>query len=192
MLKDTDKEQNELILKNLPLVDYVVSKILPRIFMYVERQDLVGYGVLGLVSAVRKYDPTKNVKFVTYAYCRIYGSIMDGLRLFDWSPRSLCKKRDKYHVVSSDEDGVVPEVRDFRNTCPTDRLERAEIRASMLGVMRKLPKRERLLITMHYYNGMKLCEIAEKMKLSRGRVSQLRKRALRLLSVNGDLMWMLN
>lgn len=192
MLKDTDKEQNELILKNLHLVDYVVSKILPRLFMYVEKQDLVGYGVLGLVLAVKRYDPTKKVKFVTYAYRRIYGSIMNGLRLFDWLPRSLYKKRDKYHVVSSDEDGAVLEVRDFRNACPIDRLERAEGRASMLGVIRKLPKRERRLIKMYYYDGVKLGEIAKKMKVSKGFVSQLRKRALEKMSVNEDLMWMLN
>ncbi len=191
-MKETNKEQDELILKNLPLVDYVVSRITPRLFMHIEKQDLVGYGVLGLVIAVKGYDPTKNVKFSTYAYQRIYGSIIDGLRLFDWLPRSLYKKRNRYHLVSSDEACVEAEVRDFRNTCPLERLERAEGRALMLGVIRKLPKRERRLITMHYYNGMKLCEIAEKMKLSRGRVSQLRKRALRLLSMSGDLVWMLN
>ena len=134
-MKETNKEQDELILKNLSLVDYVVSRITPRLFMHIEKQDLVGYGVLGLVIAVKGYDPTKNVKFSTYAYQRIYGSIIDGLRLFDWLPRSLYKKRNRYHLVSSDETCVEAEVRDFRNTCPLERLERAEGRALMLGVI---------------------------------------------------------
>src|SRR5207247_11479232 len=56
---------------------------------HVDEGDLVSYGLLGLISAIERYDPDRDVKFETYAIARIKGSILDELRSLDWVPRSV-------------------------------------------------------------------------------------------------------
>lgn len=75
------------IVKYAPLVKYVAGKVAVGMPSSVEFDDLVGYGVFGLLDAIDKYDPEKNVKFNTYAVTRIRGAIFDELRSIDWVPR---------------------------------------------------------------------------------------------------------
>ena len=77
------------IVKYAPLVKYVAGKVAVGMPNNVEFDDLVGYGVFGLLDAIDKYDPEKNVKFNTYAVTRIRGAIFDELRSIDWVPRSV-------------------------------------------------------------------------------------------------------
>ncbi len=58
----------------------------------VEYDDLIGFGVMGLIDSIDRYDITKNIKFETYAQIRIRGTIIDNIRKLDWIPRSLRKK----------------------------------------------------------------------------------------------------
>ncbi len=75
-----------------PLVKYVAGKVSVGMPHNVEFDDLVGYGVFGLLDAIEKYDPNKHVKFKTYAVTRIRGAIFDELRSIDWVPRSVRQK----------------------------------------------------------------------------------------------------
>ncbi|MDR3160027.1 MAG: RNA polymerase sigma factor WhiG [Spirochaetaceae bacterium] len=75
-----------------PLVKYVAGKVAMGMPHNVEFDDLVGYGVFGLMDAIDKFDPEKNVKFKTYAVTRIRGAIFDELRSIDWVPRSVRQK----------------------------------------------------------------------------------------------------
>src|SRR5574344_1125437 len=75
-----------------PLVKYVAGKVAVGMPSNVEFDDLVGFGVFGLLDAIDKFDPEKNVKFKTYAVTRIRGSIFDELRSIDWVPRSVRQK----------------------------------------------------------------------------------------------------
>jgi RNA polymerase sigma factor for flagellar operon FliA len=75
-----------------PLVKYVAGKVAVGMPHNVEFDDLVGFGVFGLLDAIDKYDPDKNVKFKTYAVTRIRGAIFDELRSIDWVPRSVRQK----------------------------------------------------------------------------------------------------
>ena len=85
-----------------PLVKYVAGKVAMGMPNNVEFDDLVGYGVFGLIDAIDKYDPEKNVKFKTYAVTRIRGAIFDELRQIDWVPRSVRQKiREIESVISS-------------------------------------------------------------------------------------------
>ncbi|MGP1594470.1 MAG: RNA polymerase sigma factor WhiG [Treponema sp.] len=77
------------IVKYAPLVKYVAGKVSVGMPGNVEFDDLVGYGVFGLLDAIDRYDPEKNVKFNTYAVTRIRGAIFDELRSIDWVPRSV-------------------------------------------------------------------------------------------------------
>ncbi|HOX47608.1 MAG TPA: RNA polymerase sigma factor WhiG [Spirochaetales bacterium] len=75
-----------------PLVKYVAGKVAAGMPNTVEFDDLVGFGVFGLLDAIEKFDPDKNVKFKTYAITRIRGAIFDELRSIDWVPRSVRQK----------------------------------------------------------------------------------------------------
>jgi RNA polymerase sigma factor for flagellar operon FliA len=81
--------REKLLLEHLPQVQFVARRIHGRLPQQVLLEDLVHAGILGLMDAVRKYDPSKNVKLKHYAEFRIRGAILDSLRLVDWSPRAL-------------------------------------------------------------------------------------------------------
>lgn len=85
-------EFEKQVLDNLNIVKIIASKIYSRIPSGIELEDLVHTGVLGLIDAVRKYDPTRGTKFSTYASLRIRGAILDELRNLDWASRSLRQK----------------------------------------------------------------------------------------------------
>ncbi|HXX43504.1 MAG TPA: FliA/WhiG family RNA polymerase sigma factor [Candidatus Acidoferrales bacterium] len=84
-----EQQREQLLLEHLPQVHYVARRIHFRLPPQVPLEDLVHAGILGLMDAVKKYDPTKNVRLKHYAEFRIRGAILDSLRLVDWSPRAL-------------------------------------------------------------------------------------------------------
>ena len=84
--------RDKFIRQYMPLVKYVAGKVSVGMPDSVEFDDLVGYGQFGLLDAINKYDPDKNVKFKTYAVTRIRGAIFDELREQDWVPRSVRQK----------------------------------------------------------------------------------------------------
>ena len=80
------------LLEQLPQVKYIARRIHDRLPQHVPFDDLLHAGIVGLMDAMRKYDPTKNVRFSSYAKFRIRGAILDSLRDMDWSPRDLRRK----------------------------------------------------------------------------------------------------
>lgn len=84
--------RDAFIRQYMPLVKYVAGKVSVGMPGSVEFDDLVGFGQFGLLDAIEKYDPSKNVKFKTYAVTRIRGAIFDELRQIDWVPRSVRQK----------------------------------------------------------------------------------------------------
>ncbi len=84
--------REQLILHYAPLVSIVASRIAMRLPATVEHADLVSYGMFGLIDAIEKFDPTREIKFETYASSRVHGAIIDELRAFDWVPRSVRTK----------------------------------------------------------------------------------------------------
>lgn len=89
---DAYEDRNELVLQQLPQVHFIARQIYDRLpkqaFAF---EDLVHAGVLGLIDALRNYDPRKNVQLSTFAGFRIRGAIMDSIREMDWGPRMLRK-----------------------------------------------------------------------------------------------------
>ncbi|MGI5076337.1 RNA polymerase sigma factor WhiG [Treponema maltophilum] len=84
--------RDAFIRQYMPLVKYVAGKVAVGMPGNVEFDDLVGFGQFGLLDAINKFDPEKNVKFKTYAVTRIRGAIFDELRQMDWVPRSVRQK----------------------------------------------------------------------------------------------------
>jgi RNA polymerase sigma factor for flagellar operon FliA len=82
-------ERERLLTENLPEVRYIARRIHDRLPSHVQFDDLLHAGILGLIDAVDKFDPRKNVLLKSYARFRIRGAILDSLRQLDWSPRNL-------------------------------------------------------------------------------------------------------
>jgi RNA polymerase sigma factor for flagellar operon FliA len=85
-------EQEQLMVEHLPIVRFIARCIHERLPQHVPIEDLYSAGVLGLLDAFGRFDPSKEVKFRTYAQFRIRGTILDSLRTLDWSPRKLRRK----------------------------------------------------------------------------------------------------
>jgi len=224
--------RDKLIIEFLSLVKYVVGKIMVYLPPFVDKEDLIEYGILGLIESAEKYDSKKDTKFGTYAISRIRGAILDYLRSQDWLPRSVRDKatmvRDTYISLEqklnrpprSDEIAAVlkinpaewdkllaeisfgtflsleeynqksednsredrnQQIKDTKFNDPLNDLETQEEKTLLANTISALPKRERLVITMYYYEDLMLKEISQLMGISESRVSQLHHRALFLL-----------
>ena len=94
-VKKTAAVREQLILEYVPLVKIVAGRLSMYLGYAVEFDDLVGYGVFGLIDAIDKFDYGKGIKFETYASLRIRGSILDSIRKMDWIPRSVRQKQKR-------------------------------------------------------------------------------------------------
>lgn len=222
-------KRDKFIIDYLPLVKYVVGKFMIYLPSHIDHEDLFESGILGLIEAVERFNEKKRVKFKTYAYHRIRGSILDYLRLQDWAPRSVrekdnlvkeiynsleqklsrtpqpeeiaeamgisCKEVDKMlaeinicsllylediNFRNSDDSRVKTSemLKDYKSSEPSDVLELEEEQEVLERAIAELQPKERLVVSLYYYEDMLLKEIAEVMNLSESRVSQIHHRAL--------------
>lgn len=88
-----EKLREQIIVEYVPLVKLVAGRLNMYLGYTVEYDDLVGYGIFGLIDAIDKFDYGKGIKFETYASLRIRGSILDQIRKMDWIPRSVRQKQ---------------------------------------------------------------------------------------------------
>lgn len=93
--------RDQLILEYSNVVNLVAGRLSMYLGYTVEYDDLVGYGIFGLIDAIDKFDIDKNVKFETYASLRIRGAILDQIRKLDWVPRTLRQKQKKMDAAVS-------------------------------------------------------------------------------------------
>ena len=93
--KPTPELREQIIIEYAPLVKVVAGRLSMYLGKNVEFDDLVSYGVFGLIDAIDKFDLSKDVKFETYASLRIRGSILDQIRKMDWIPRTVRQKQKK-------------------------------------------------------------------------------------------------
>jgi RNA polymerase sigma factor for flagellar operon FliA len=214
-----------LILEYSHLIKYIAGRLNIYFGSNVEYDDLVSFGVFGLIDAIDKFDINKGVKFETYASLRIRGAIIDSIREMDWVPRSLRQKNkelekaywevenelghsasdkdiaDKLNISLDDFYKLLNEVNvasmvsleDFleqnyeigTDISSTNRKDRPEYEAELneigeiLGdAIDKLPEKERMVLTLYYYEELTLKEISAIMKVSESRISQLHTKAI--------------
>lgn len=91
----TQELREQLIIEYAQLVKLVAGRLSMYLGHNVEYDDLVSYGIFGLIDAIDKFDMDKNVKFETYASLRIRGAILDQIRKMDWIPRSVRQRQRK-------------------------------------------------------------------------------------------------
>lgn len=95
----SEKLREQIILEYVPLVKLVAGRLNMYLGYTVEYDDLVGYGVFGLIDAIDKFDYDKGIKFETYASLRIRGAILDQIRKMDWIPRSVRQKQKQIEAA---------------------------------------------------------------------------------------------
>jgi RNA polymerase sigma factor FliA len=118
------EERERQILEHLPQVRLIARRIQERLPESVSLEDLVSTGVVGLISAIDKFDPRHNVKLKTYAEYKIRGAILDSLRGLDWAPR---QKRRKAKQIEA----AVAEAEHRLQRCPTEEEIAAELKISL-------------------------------------------------------------
>lgn len=131
--------------------------------------DLIEVGITKLLTLEEKYDITKNTKFSTYAYSRIKGAMKDTLRHIQWFNRNQ-KDLSMVYISDLDEDLFIDDSENL--------ILLREKTSSLLEAVDSLPRRQRELIKLYYWNGMSFFEIACFFGISDSRVSQLHKQAL--------------
>ena len=214
-------EQERVLLEHLPIVRFLARRIHERLPQHVDIEDLVSAGVVGLMDAFSKFDPSKKVQFRSYAQFRIRGAILDSLRTLDWSPRELRRKGraveeairaltarmghapdegevavqmglklDEYQQLLGDlkgleigtlhlernEDSGEEELSYIPSRPEDDPLFnclRSELEERLTEAIQNLPDRERLVMSLYYYEEMTMHEIGLALGVVESRVSQV-------------------
>jgi RNA polymerase sigma factor FliA len=229
-LKRDQATRDRLILTYAPLVKYVAGRLGSGLPAHIDENDLVSYGLLGLIGAIERYDPARDVKFETYAIARVKGAIIDELRAMDWVPRSVRARArdieraiaelerklrraptdaeiaaklgvteselgdslneisrssiaalDELWTISSsggDQVALIDTLEDEDAPNPQEALSQTELREALSEAIARLPEREKLVVTLYYYEELTLREIGEVLGVTESRVSQLHTKAI--------------
>jgi RNA polymerase sigma factor FliA len=115
--------RNQLVVQYAPLVKYVVGRLGARLPEHVEQQDLVSEGVIGLMDAIERFDPERQIRFESFAIPRIHGAIIDSLRYQDWLPRRVrteIKKIEETRSQLEHEMGATPTLNQLADALGSD------------------------------------------------------------------------
>jgi RNA polymerase sigma factor for flagellar operon FliA len=221
----TAAERDALITETLPLIKHIAHRVAVRLPNNIEIRDLINAGVIGLLDAIEKFEPERNIKFKTYAEVRIRGAILDSLRNLDWAPRSLRKKSkdleriygelsqklgrpatdeevceamgedmENFHTLvdqlhgltigsfenlgdSEDSDNYINYYPDDGTNDPYTKFEANELTKMLAEAIDELPEKERLVLSLYYYEEFTMKEIGALLGVNESRVSQLHTKA---------------
>jgi RNA polymerase sigma factor FliA len=224
--------QEKMVLQYAPLIKYIASRLALRLPSHISLEDLVSSGIIGLIDAVQKFDPSKNINFKTYAEFRIKGAMLDELRSLDWIPRSIRKKshllENAYAQLQKDlgrpaeaeevaellglelaefyqlldetkavsmvalEEGrknvsgqvnyleheLLETIQDDESQDSLFTVHFGELQEIMVQAIESLPDKEKLLISLYYYEELTMKEIGQIMGYTESRISQLHTQAM--------------
>lgn len=222
---DTGRER--LIKEFAHVIRAMAHRFAFRLPAYLDAEDLISVGTIGLMDAMDKYDPSREAKFKTYAEFRIRGAMLDEIRSMDWIPRSVHERigllqrthvelinrlgrpprdeevaaelkmspeelddftlRARGAVVFSiddlnlhelDEQKVVTVLADTHNPDPLSTLVSERERETVGGAIQNLPEKERLVLTLYYFEELTMKEIGNLLKVTESRVCQIHTKAI--------------
>ncbi|MEN8189406.1 MAG: FliA/WhiG family RNA polymerase sigma factor [Thermodesulfobacteriota bacterium] len=222
------EDRSSLIRDNLYLVDILVGRMVCQVPSFMKRDDMRSAGMMGLIDAANKFDPSKKILFKTFAEYRIRGAIFDEMRKLDWFSRSMRDKQNQLNRTMAqleqrlgrspsetemadamdlsleayqkmlgqvshlgcvslhetlDHSGLgtsfLDALEDQRNSAsPVNILENHELAGVIASILEELSEKERVVISLYYYEELTQKEIAQVLEVSEGRISQLHSQAL--------------
>ncbi len=235
------QQREELIIKYSSLIKYLAGKLAMRLPPHISIDDLISSGTIGLIDAINKFDPSKNIQFKTYAEFRIRGAMLDELRSLDWVPRSVRRKiadieraysalqkelgrpaedeevaermglrlDEFYRLIDTvkgvslldisvirrktsdnSDDDIFELIADESQTDPFASISFAQMREVIAGAIDELPEKERLVVSLYYYEDLTMREIGEIMGYTESRISQIHTKSV--LRLRGALKGHLN
>ncbi len=222
-----DAHREQLIKEFAHVIRAMAHRLAFRLPAYLDAEDLISVGTIGLMDAMEKYDPNREAKFKTYAEFRIRGAMLDEIRSMDWIPRSVHERiglLQKTHItllnrlgrppldeevaselkmpldeldefisrargavmISIDDLGlqepdghkVVKMLADTHHPDPLSTLVHEREREAIGDAIQGLPEKERLVLTLYYYEELTMKEIGELLKVTESRVCQIHTKAI--------------
>lgn len=213
------KYRNILIENYLELVKIVAGRMYNFYGTKVDYDDLVGYGVIGLIDSIDKFDIDKDIKFETYAQIRIRGEMIDNIRKLDWIPRTLRTRSKRIQEISyklqnqlkrtptneelAKELGIeveelkellsdmstfnvnsledllqakgdhVYDIPESESSTPEKILDEQVMKELLSETIEDLSERDKLIVSLYYYEELTYKEISQVLDLSESRISQL-------------------
>lgn len=220
-------ERERIIREFVPVIKAMAQRLAFRLPAHLDIDDLVSAGVIGLMDALEKYDPSREAKFKTYAEFRIRGAMLDEIRAMDWVPRSVHERiarlqktyadllntlgrpptdeevatalnlsqdeldewltsaqgavvlsLDDLGDESADRGDIVRMLVDRQHPDPLATVVSENVRELVAQAIERLPEKERLVITLYYYEELTMKEIGLVLKVTESRVCQLHAKAL--------------
>jgi RNA polymerase sigma factor for flagellar operon FliA len=230
----SDSHRESVIKEFAHVVKAMAYRLAYRLPAYMDAEDLVSVGIMGLMDAMDKYDPGREAKFKTYAEFRIRGAMLDEIRSMDWIPRSVHERvallqrthtkllnrlgrpptdeevaaemnlspaeldeflvRSRGAVLVSlndlnlhEPDGqkILDMLADTHHADPLSIILNDQERERVTDAIQKLPEKERLVLTLYYYEELTMKEIGRILKVTESRVCQIHTKAI--LHLKGKL-----
>ena len=215
------------------IIRAIAHRLAFRLPAYMDAQDLVSVGVIGLMDAMDKYDPTREAKFKTYAEFRIRGAMLDEIRSMDWIPRSVHERvsllqrtytelmnrlgrpptdeevaarlkmtqaelneflsrargavlvsLDDLQVNEPDGQKILTMLADTHHPDPLATVLGERERKTVTNAIQQMPEKERLVLTLYYFEELTMKEIGRILKVTESRVCQIHTKAVLHLKVN--------
>jgi RNA polymerase sigma factor FliA len=217
-------ERDELIIQYAPWVRFMALRMAAKLPSHIQAEDLISAGIIGLIDALDKFNPAREVQFKTYAQIRIQGAMKDELRALDWASRSIRQKvkrlehayatleqelgrppsseevatslgieMDEFEemlddvkgtsLVSLEELGQGPASEDKSSVLealltrqdqdPLEMLNLQDLKKALTLAIGELPEKERLVLSLYYFEELTMKEVGKVLNLTESRISQL-------------------
>jgi len=217
-------ERDQLIIGYAPWVKFIALRMAAKLPSHIQAEDLISAGIIGLIDALDKFNPAREVQFKTYAQIRIQGAMKDELRALDWASRSMRQKvkrlehayalleqqlgqppsseevanslgieMDEFEemlddvkgtsLVSLEDLGQGPASEDKTNLLealltredqdPLEVLNLQDLKKALSLAIAELPEKERLVLSLYYFEELTMKEVGKVLNLTESRISQL-------------------
>jgi RNA polymerase sigma factor FliA len=234
--KPSGAERDQLIIQYLPWVKFIALRMAAKLPSHIQAEDLISAGVIGLIDALDKFNPTREVQFKTYAQIRIQGAMKDELRALDWASRSMRQKVKRLEhayatleqefgrppsseevasslgvemdafeemlddvkgtsLISLEDLGQGPPSEDKSDLLealltrqdqdPLEVLNLHDLKKALTLTIAELPEKERLVLSLYYFEELTMKEVGKVLSLTESRISQLHTQAV--LRLRGKL-----